>query len=493
MHHTKGLNRRELLAGAAALGAIGSNLIGTKLIGGAQAQQPAPSLAATSLPAASLPARGVYLIRNAHVMTMEPGTGDIPGGDVHVRDGAIVAVGKNLDAPGAAVIDGDGMIVLPGLVETHWHMWNTLLRSMSGEKPEHGYFRTVGMLGRVYTADDMYQGTRLSAAEAVNSGMTFVHSWCHNIRSPEYAEADIRALCESGLRARFSYGWMQGHKNEETIDLADLERLKRDWSKYSNDGLIHLGMAWRGQGGNNPATAVPAEIYTKEVEAARRLGLPITVHASGSRPVIGQVDRIGKANLLAKDIQVIHANMATKEEIAALKAAGASVSLSPFSELRIGFGMPQTGTLIAAGIPIGLSIDTTVLSGNADMFAIMKATQNIENGLSENEFKLTARRTLELATLEGARSMGVDDQIGSLKPGKRADLILVSTRDVNMGVFTDPAHMLVTAAQPSNVDTVMVDGRILKRNGKLTAVDTRAIVADAGTALAGIRKRGNWW
>ncbi|MDB5600624.1 MAG: amidohydrolase [Xanthobacteraceae bacterium] len=125
MHRTTGMNRRELLAGAAALGALGSNLIGT-----ARAQQPATS---------GLPVRGTYLIRNAHVMTMEPGTGDIAGGDVHVRDGAIVAVGKNLDAPGATVIDGDGMIVLPGLVETHWHMWNTLLRSMSGEKPEHGY------------------------------------------------------------------------------------------------------------------------------------------------------------------------------------------------------------------------------------------------------------------------------------------------------------------------------------------------------------------
>ena len=107
------------------------------------------------------------------------------------------------------------------------------------------------------------------------------------------------------------------------------------------------------------------------------------------------------------------------------------------------------------------------------MFGIMKLIQNIENGRSESEFKLTARRVLELATIEGARSMGIDDRVGSLKPGKRADLIMVSTRDVNLGVFTDPAHMLVTAAQPANVDTVIVDGRILKRSGRLVHLTAR--------------------
>jgi len=471
------IDRRTILRGSAALGALG--LAGL------------PAAAAAAPKAARLPERGNVVIRNAYVMTMEGA--DIANGDVHVKDGVIVAVGTKLNAPGARAISGDGMIVLPGLVETHWHMWNTLLRSMSGEKAEHGYFRTTAALGRVYQADDMYQGTRLAAAEAINSGITFVHSWCHNIRSPDYAEADLRALKEAGLRARFSYGAMQAHPNTEPINLADIERLHREWAGYSNDGLISLGMAWRGQGGNNPATAVPAEIYTREIETARRLGIPITVHASGSRPAAGQVDRIGKAKLLGKDMQIVHATVATKEEIEAIKAAGASVSFSPFTELRIGFGLPQTAEFLAAGVPVGLSVDTVELSGNADMFGIMKLVQNVANGRSEDEFKLTARRVLELGTIEGARSMGIGDKVGSLKPGKRADLIMVSTRDVNLGVFTDPAHMLVTAAAPANVDTVMVDGRILKRGGKLTAMNAAQIVKEAAAANAALRKRANWW
>jgi cytosine/adenosine deaminase-related metal-dependent hydrolase len=122
----------------------------------------------------------------------------------------------------------------------------------------------------------------------------------------------------------------------------------------------------------------------------------------------------------------------------------------------------------------------------------MKAIQNIENGRANSEFKLPARRVLELATIEGARSMGMDDRIGSLAPGKRADLIMVNTRDVNLAVFNDPAHMIVEAAQPSNVDTVMVEGRILKRGGKLTALDTGRIADEASAALAALRQRAGW-
>lgn len=438
-----------------------------------------------------LPARGEFVIRNGYVMTMDATLGDIPHADVHVKNGAIVAVGPGLEAGGAEAIDGQGTIVLPGFVDTHWHMWNTLLRSMAGDTRELGYFPTVATLGKLFTPDDMYQGTRLAAVEALFSGFTFVHDWCHNIRRPEFAAAGLQALTESGLRGRFSYGAPQAHPPTETIDLADLERLRRGWKSLSTEGLLDLGLAWRGMGAA-PA-AIPPEVHRQELDTARAAGIPISVHVANLRSRAGAVDALAKANLLGKDVQLIHAIWITPEEIQAIAAAGSCVSVSPCTELRIGFGFPQTGELLAARVTLGLSVDTTVLSGSADMFAIMKLIQNVENSRTENEFKLPAHRVLELATIEGARSMGVDDRVGSLKPGKRADLIMVSTRDVNIGVFTDPAHMLVEAAQPSNVDTVVVDGRILKRRGQLVAYDTRQVVGQASAALAGVRKRGNWW
>ncbi|MGB9172568.1 MAG: amidohydrolase family protein, partial [Bradyrhizobium sp.] len=128
----------------------------------------------------------------------------------------------------------------------------------------------------------------------------------------------------------------------------------------------------------------------------------------------------------------------------------------------------------------------------SNMFGVLKLARDCENARAESEFKLTARRALELGTIEGARSMGIDDKVGSLKPGKRADLIMISPNALNMAVVTDPAHLVLEATTPENVDTVVVDGRILKRSGKLTAIDTSEVIDGARTALAGIRERTKW-
>jgi cytosine/adenosine deaminase-related metal-dependent hydrolase len=175
-----------------------------------------------------------------------------------------------------------------------------------------------------------------------------------------------------------------------------------------------------------------------------------------------------------------------------LAKAGSPVSISPGTELRIGYGFTKVGEFLDAGVPLGVSMDNTVLAGDANMFGLLKLVRNIENAKSHDEFKMSARRALELGTIDGARSIGMDARIGSLKPGKRADVIMVSTQELNMGVFTDPAHMLVESAQAGNVDTVIVDGRILKRGGKLTAVAVEQVIEDAGASFDSVRKRANW-
>jgi 5-methylthioadenosine/S-adenosylhomocysteine deaminase len=458
------VNRRRVLGGALALGAFAGRS------GFAQSR----ARRGTSMN---------FVIRNAYVLTMDAALGDLANGDVHVQGGAIAAVGKALVAPGAEIIDGTGMIVLPGLVETHWHIWSTLLRSLSGDRQEHGYFPTSRTLGTLYTPEDMYAAARLAAAEAVNGGITFVHDWCHNVRSPAHAEQDLRAFGEAGLRARFSYGSPTGAGNDESIDLDDLTRLAKRWSEYSSGGLLSLGLAWRG-------AASPVTLHDYEV--ASSLGLPISVHANNRKSTIGAIADLAARGLLMPGMQIIHAIWTSPDEIKALAANRCTVSMSPYTELRIGFGMPVAADMLAAGIPVGLSVDTVALSGNADMFAIMKAIQNIENGRALDEFKMPARRVLEIATIGGARSMGLDHKIGSLVPGKRADLIMIDTRAVNLAVFTEPAHMIVEAAQPANVDTVVVDGRILKRGGKLTQVDTGAIIAAARKAYTDLHRRSGW-
>jgi cytosine/adenosine deaminase-related metal-dependent hydrolase len=439
-------------------------------------------------PAAGAGGGGTLLIRGGHVITMDPGVGDIPGGDVLVSGATIAAVGTGLAAPaGAQVLDAAGMIVAPGLVDTHWHLWNTLLRGMSAGGP--GYFRVCRGLGPAFGPGDVYVGTLLACAEAVSSGITTVHDWCHNVRGPEHAEAGLRALARSGLRARFSYGYPAGVPNDQVMDLAGLRRLHAEWGGRAAPGLLSLGMAWRGPGGSDPAMHVPPEVYRPEFDTARELGIPVTIHACGPPHAAGQIEALASEGLLGPGLQVVHANCATAAEIGHLAAARATVSISPFSEMLIGYGLPKTAELLAAGVPAGLSVDTTALTGNADMFAIMKVTQGLANALARDEFALTARRTLALATIDGARCLGLDAVTGSLTPGKRADLIVVSTGGPNLGVLTDPVQLLVTAAQPGNVDTVIADGRVLKRDGRLTVLDAGQIGRDARQALAGVAAR----
>jgi 5-methylthioadenosine/S-adenosylhomocysteine deaminase len=450
-------------------------------------QQVTSTICRVTIPAGGAGPARPLLIRGGHVLTMDPATGDLPAADVLVDAGQISAVGPGLAAPpGAEVLDATGMIVAPGLVDTHWHMWNTLLRSMSGP----GYFRVSAGLGQAFTAADVYQGTLLACAEAISSGITTVHDWCHNVRSPAHAAAALAAHATAGLRARFSYGCPAGHPATEPMDLAGLRALHQDWGARACGGRLSLGLAWRGPGGHGgPLPAVPEQIYRAEIGAARELGLPVTVHISGSGRASGQIAALASAGLLGPDLQVVHANGATSGEIAQLAAAGATVTVSPFSELLIGYGLPRTGEFLAAGIPVGLSVDTTALAGNADMFAIMKVTQALANGQAGDEFALTARQALALATCDGARSLGLGGQTGSLTPGKRADLILVDPAAANLCVLTDPVHLLVTAAQPANVDTVLVDGRVLKRGGQLTTIDLAQLRAAARAALAGVRAR----
>ena len=464
------VDRRQFIGSAAAVGALG--LLGT------------PTAATGHGRHGGLPRRETFVIRDAYVLTMDTDLGDLPRGDVAVRDGRIVAVGRRLHG-GGRTIDGRSTVVLPGLIDTHWHLWTALHRSMANSSPSNGYFALNVRLGTHFRPDDIYQGARLALAEALNSGITTVHDWSHNIRGPEYADANLRAHQEVGLRGRFSYGTPQGHPATATIDLADLERVHRQWFRSGRLELVHLGLAGR------PPGVASDDVARTEYDAARRLGLPVSYHANSNRAQGQQanIQRLGDAGMLGPDTQVIHALYTTPAERQLLVSTGTSVSVSPWSELLIGYGVTTVKELVDAGVLLNLSVDTLPLTGNADMFSIIRLTLGLHRGQSEAEFSLTARRALAMATIDAARGLGLADVTGSLTPGKRADLIMVRADALNTAPFTDAPNLVALAAQPSNVDTVVVDGRILKRGGRLTALDPREVVCEASAALERVLAR----
>jgi 5-methylthioadenosine/S-adenosylhomocysteine deaminase len=478
------VSRRTILKGAAASAVLVT--AGSELL----AQPAIPRSAAG--PRAPLPARGEFLVRGATVLTMDPGIGDFVSGDVHVRDGTIVAVAPRIDLPNVQIVEGRGMICMPGFVDTHWHLWTSLLRPfVRGDVSEFGYFPVSTRLGQLMTPEDSYRSVMLGLSEALSAGVTTVHNWAHNVRSPDHADAELSAMRDAGIRGRFAYGPAQGMPDDQPMDYAGLARVKRDW--MLGDGLLTLGISSRNIGamsiGGAARGTLTIEMAKRDWGGARALGLPITMHTSGPSPIIA----LEEAGLLGSDVQLVHPLLTTPVERTILKTRGVSYAIAPVGEARrpSSVGVIQLGELLEAGVKVSLSTDHTT-NYNCDPFVAMRILFALHQHRIGATIPLTMKRLVQLATLDGAVDLGIADKTGSLTPGKRADIILVRTTDINMAPVGDPYEALVSLGQPSNVDTVIVDGRILRQAGKFTALDHAKVVRDAQEAAAALRAKARW-
>ena len=467
------IDRRAVLAGTTALTAA--------------ALLPPTASAQTTAPAGSpaLPARGEFVVRGAHVLSMDPSIGDFESGDVHVRDGVIVGIGLSVQAPGATAIDGKGTICMPGFVDTHWHHWTTFLRSvMRADDPKKTYFPVTFALGVHYTPEDSYRAVRLGLAEALSAGVTTTHNWAHNVRSPAHADAEIKAMRDSGLRGRFAYGPAQGMPNTQPMDFADIARVKRDIGK---DQMLTLGVNSRNIDGSNASRgAINADMAKKEWSAARELGLPITLHTNGS----ASIQLLKDADLLGPDVQLVHPLNTNAADWELLAKHGVHYSTSPLGEAGR-TGEMQFIEMMQAGVKVSVSIDN-VTAERCDCFACMHMLQTVNKHRTGGKFALTTKKLVEVATIGGAEDLGFADITGSLTPGKRADLILVRTTAPHMGDIGDPYDALVQLAQPSDIELVAVDCRMLHRNRQFTTLDYDKLLADGAQSVAVLKAKAKW-
>ena len=452
-----------------------------------------------------LPRRGYYVIRDTVALTMDTGLGELTGTDIEISNGELVAIGPRLPAAGAETIDGRHTITLPGFVDSHWHVWGTLLRGVVGDGKQHGWFATKGKLGGFFRSEDFAAGVRLGMAEGIAAGVTTVHDWSHNLMRYEDAEANLEVHRQLGTRVHFSYSAPSAHPSmpmskmrailakggvppDEAMDFGNIRRIAAEWVPAS-DGLLGLGVALRG-----PARST-ADVYRKEWAVARDHGLTISMHCAGTQAEvkrIRQVEILQDDGLLGSDMLLAHCLYISRREREYLAHHRIPVTMSPLSSLRLGMGAPPINRHLAAGIPVSLSLDTTAISASADVFQAMRVAVGLEAIARADAEALSPRRALELVTINGAKALGLDHLVGSLTVGKRADVIMVRTDDLNMAPVRDPAVAIVHSAQPSNVDTVLIDGRILKRHGKLSTIDTAQVTAEATERLDDLCRRANY-
>jgi 5-methylthioadenosine/S-adenosylhomocysteine deaminase len=418
------------------------------------------------------------LLRGGHVVTVDAELGDIPSGDVLIEGDTIVEVGKDLHAD-AEVIDVTGDVVIPGFVDTHRHTWEAAIRSCAPNATLDDYFvEVLDSFAPLYRPDDVYASNVAGALECINAGITTLLDWSHINNTPDHPDAGIRGLQETGIRAVYAYGsantsladyWFN---SSIAIPRDDVERVKKSYFS-SDDGLITMALATRGPG------FCQDDVVREEWSTARDLGIPITLHIAmgklaGKWSMVKQLEAL---SLLGADTTYIHSCYLSDEEWQLVAASRGTVSIAPQVEMQMGHGWPPVAKARSYGLRPGLSIDV-VTTVPGDMFTEMRCAFGAERWRSNDsvweseeplpEDALTARDMLTMATLDGANVVGLEGRTGSLTPGKKADVVVVDGGAPGTAPVIDPVATVVLGADTANVETVIVDGVVRKRDGKLT-------------------------
>ncbi len=455
------LKRRGLLAGTVAAAGVAMT---------AGLSSPAQAATTSVTEPDRFPAGRPLLIRGATVITMDRARGILPDTDVLVVRDKIKAVGRKLSAAhGATIIEARGALLIPGFVDTHRHMWQSALRGAGADWTLTNYLTAMGMLPPLFRPEDIYAGNYLGMVDAVADGVTTVLDWSHGSVTPAHADAAVDALMAVPGRARWAYGRFP--LDLSWVTSGEVDRI-REARFSSDDQLVTMQLALHA-----PSDSVGDAAWRYAVEH----DVPVNSHvgffgaASDS-----DVRRLVENKFLSPSTTLAHATAMSDDSYRLIADSGAFVSLSAESDLNMGQGYPPTGVVRRFGIPISLSVDS-LLGWSGDMFSNMRAILSAERGLVHlrahergemvASLDLRAADVLRYATLGGAEALGMADRIGSITPGKLADLVLLRQDTPSMTPVNNPIGHLVFHAGRGDIDTVVVNGRVLKHRGELIGVN----------------------
>ena len=421
------------------------------------------------------------LICGATILSMEPAIGDLKTGDILIADGRIAAIAPRIEAADAEQVDAKGRICVPGFVNAHMHTWQTGLRSLAADWTLLEYFRWVhaGLATR-FRPDDIGIATLVGALGQIDAGTTTLVDWCHNNPTPDHTDAAVAALQESGIRAAFFHGSPkpdakpgEPHFSEVPHPRAEIERLMRG-PFARTDGLLTLGLAILG-----PHYST-MEVARADFRLAREFGLVASMHqGGGAAKTPGGWETLIAEGLAGPGINVVHGNDLSDDLFARLVDLGASFSVTPENEMTQGHGFPVTGRLLKRGAAPSVGVDLeSVLAG--DMMGVARIALGMQRVLDNTDSRrdtgaipptstVRVRQALEWITIEGARMLGLDARIGSLAPGKQADLVLIDARALHLQPVHDPVATVVMQAGRGDVEAVMIAGRFMKKNRTLLA------------------------
>jgi 5-methylthioadenosine/S-adenosylhomocysteine deaminase len=405
------------------------------------------------------------LFKGGTVITMDAAVPNLASGDVLVEGDRIVSVGANLQADGAEVIDASGTIVMPGLIDAHHHMWLGLVRRLIPDVDDlTAYFDLIGhKMGKQYRPLEMYLTTKLTAVASLDAGITTVIDACHLSLSPEHTDAALQALNESGLRVLHMVGAPLNDQASVTHLPPDFSRLALKWN--AGDGLVRVGMF--------------GQANLDWWKVARGLDLRILTEFSGDwfklGPEFAEKGVLGPQNIFN------HCTRIPQETWKLFSDAGVNVTVNPRSDALFGFDDETFAyqQAIDHGLTPAIGIDLDTAFGS-DLFGEMHALFTLQRsvmqsrryrGETDGPAPITVEAVLKAATVHGARAAGLENAIGTLTPGKQADVIMVRTDGVGVFPVSNAIGTVVQAVERADVDTVMVAGQIRKRAGKLVDVD----------------------
>jgi cytosine/adenosine deaminase-related metal-dependent hydrolase len=431
------------------------------------------------------------VLRGGLVLTLDDTHQVLPGADVLVVGDRIAAVGTGLDVPeGTVEIDASDGIVMPGMIDTHRHMWQTAMRGYGADWTLTQYFVWYYLeSGKHFRPQDVRAGNLLAAIEAIDAGVTTTVDWSHGLQTIGHAEAAVDALRSVPGRFVLAYGNIQQAPWEWSTS-PDFQAFARKQIDAADD-LLRFQMAF-------DVTGDPAFPERAAYEVARELAVPVTTHAG----VWGATNDDGirlahEAGFLDESSVFVHAATLSADSYNRIAATGGSVSVSTESEPSAGQGYPPTWALRAHRIPVSLSMDTSVW-WSGDLFSAMRTTLGADRsrehleaharGDTVTHCTLRAEQVVEWATRGGAKALGRDSELGSLEPGKKADVVLIKNdrSPVSFPVLNPYGHVAFQA-QRGDVHTVLVNGRIVKQDHELVGIDLPAVRREVENTVEHLR------